>query len=93
MVDEDRDRMVLWPSNIDVERSRGEGRIVSLDDAVSSPKLSGMKEAAEKLGLNPVVEDGKAYPSFWWLEEGRVVVDKNKGKTEVAREIAGELKS
>ncbi|WGI16798.1 signal recognition particle protein Srp19 [Methanonatronarchaeum sp. AMET-Sl] len=92
MVGNDKDRMVLWPSNIDVDKSRGSGRIIAREDAVSNPKLSRMEKAASELDLDPVVEEDKAYPGFWWESEGRLVVDKVKGKTEVAREIAGKMR-
>ncbi|RZN61832.1 signal recognition particle protein Srp19 [Methanonatronarchaeum sp. AMET6-2] len=92
MVSKEDKKMVLWPSNIDVDKTRGKGRIISRDDAVSDPKLSDMESAAEELDLLPVLEEDKSYPASWWDEEGRILVDKKMGKTETARRIADKIK-
>ncbi len=84
-------RVVVWPVNIDAAASRGEGRKIPVRDAVRRPRVEEIVEAAERLGLNPVVEDAR-YPRKWWEQRQRVIVDKRGSKLETLRLIAGEVK-
>jgi signal recognition particle subunit SRP19 len=87
-----RDKIIIWPANIDSQKSRSDGRKISEKDAVPSPTLEEIEEAAERLGLNPVVEKDKAYPKEWWEVSGRVIADKKKPKSILLKEIAAEIK-
>lgn len=84
--------MIIWPSNIDRSKSRKNGRIIPKRISIKVPKLSQMEEAARRLGLNPEIEQEKAYPRFWWEKSGRIVVDKKAPKTEVAKQIVEIIK-
>ncbi|NOZ59032.1 MAG: signal recognition particle protein Srp19 [Euryarchaeota archaeon] len=86
------ERMVVWPANIDSNKSRADGRKVAERYAVASPTLREIADAAERLGLNPKVERDKAYPKEWWEVSGRVVVDKAKPRSVILREIAAEIR-
>ncbi|ABM79981.1 signal recognition particle protein Srp19 [Hyperthermus butylicus] len=84
-------RIVLWPANIDSTLSRSEGRKIPLRDAVRKPRVEEIVEAANRLGLNPTVEEA-AYPRSWWEQRKRVVVDKVGSKLNTLRMIAQEVK-
>lgn len=87
----DMDKYVIWPAYIDKGNSRSGGRIISRKLSVTSPELKEIEKAARELGLNPVVEKGKAYPKSWWEVSGRVLVDKKGVKSGIAREIAKKI--
>ncbi len=84
----DKTKLVIWPVYIDATKSRGEGRILPMKDAVKSPVLKEIEKAALELNLAPVVETDKAYPKSWWVSGGRVLVDKKAPKSVIARQIA-----
>jgi len=84
-------RVVLWPVNIDAAASRGEGRKIPAREAVRRPRVEEIVEAAERLGLNPVVEDAR-YPRRWWEQRQRIIVDKKGSKLETLKMIAREVK-
>ncbi len=85
------ERIVLWPVYIDSTKSRGKGRKISKRDAVPRPRVEEIVEAAEILGLKPIVED-KNYPRLWWEQEKRVVVLKKYPRQELLRRIARKIK-
>lgn len=85
-------KVVIWPANIDAQKSRAAGRKISVKDAVPSPTLSEIKDAAATLGLNPETEKEKAYPREWWEKNGRVNVDKKRPKTLILKELAREIR-
>ena len=85
-------KAVIWPANIDAEKSRAEGRKISVKKAVPTPTLKEIEKAAQKLGLNPETEKEKAYPREWWQKTGKIMVDKKRSKTLILREIATEIK-
>jgi len=85
-------KIVVYPQYLDSTKSRKEGRRLSLKYAVSSPRIDEIVEAAESLGLNPVVEEDKKYPRNWWLSTGRVVVDKQGSKLNTLKLIAEKIR-
>jgi signal recognition particle subunit SRP19 len=85
-------RVVLWPSNINSSVSVSRGRKIPLRHAVKDPTIEEIVKAAEKLGLDPAIED-KAYPSAWWTERRRVVVNKVGSKRRTLILIAERIKS
>lgn len=84
-------RMVIWPVNIDKEKSRSNGRITPRKVSVKDAKLDEMYAAADKLGLNPIAEKYKTYPNSWWERRGRLIVDKRNPKSDVAKKIAKQI--
>lgn len=85
--------IILYPAYFDVARSRQEGRRVAKKWAVESPNAEEIASAAKALGLQPQVEEGKAFPSSPWRHEGRVLVRSDYFKTSVVRKIAERIKS
>ena len=85
---------IIWPVYIDSKKSRGEGRKIKKNDAVSSPKLTEISRAARKLNLNPKTEDDKSYPRFWWEGSGRIIVEReNISKKNLLLKISKTIKS
>jgi len=85
-------RTVIWPVYIDSKKTKKDGRRISKNDAVSSPKLREITKAAEKLHLNPEVEKYKSYSRSWWESSGRVIVDKGTTKRETLVKISNMIK-
>ena len=65
---------VIWPAYLDAERSRAEGRRVSLELAVESPTVDEIARAVQQIGYDAIVERDKAYSREHWEPRGRVVV-------------------
>ncbi len=84
-------RIVVWPIYLDASASRGEGRKIPLRDAVRRPRVEEIVEAAERLGLNPEVEEAR-YPRQWWEQRKRVIVDKVGSKLKTLKLLAAEIK-
>lgn len=89
----DKDKTMIWPAYLDSKKSQREGRKIPIKQAVSTPKLREIRQAAEKLGLNPYTEKGKSYPKSWWENSGRVRVDKKFSKREALLKISTLIKS
>ncbi len=87
----EKNKLVIWPLYIDATKSRAEGRLLSMKDAVKSPVLKEIEKAAVELNLNPVVEADKAHPKSWWVVSGRVLVDKKGPKSIIAKQIAQKI--
>jgi len=85
-------KAVIWPVYIDSKKSKHDGRKISLEHAVSTPKLREISRAAAKLGLNPEVEKNKSFSRSWWETSGRVIVDKNMPKREILIKISNIIK-
>lgn len=85
-------RTIIWPVYIDSEKTKKEGRRVSKENAVPSPKLREISNAARKLQLNPEVENTKSYSRSWWENSGRVIVDKSLPKREILVKISNMIK-
>jgi len=81
-------RATIWPVYIDSKKTKHEGRKVSLEHAISTPKLREISRAAKKLGLNPEVEKNKSYSRSWWESSGRVTVDKTMPKREILMKLS-----
>jgi len=84
-------RIVVWPAYLDATLSRGEGRRLPLRDAVRKPRVEELVEAAQRLGLNPEVEDAR-HPRRWWEQRQRIVVDKAGSKLATIKRLAEEVR-
>lgn len=83
-----RGKIVVWPVYLDSGYSRGEGRRVPRNLAVRGVRAEEVFQAAEDLGLNPVLKAAASYPKHPWQREGSVLVDDNAPKTEILRSLA-----
>ena len=86
-----QDKVILWPAYFDSAKSRNDGRKVQKSLAVASPKVSEIKEAAEKLGLpNEVVADA-GYSKTPWVKTGMLLVKKKGSKNQMINTVAKQL--
>ena len=86
-----QDKVIIWPAYFDQARKRSEGRRVSKDLAVHSPKILEIQEAAQKLGLNFEVVPDKGYSKTPWVKMGMLLVEKEGSKEQVITRIAKQL--
>jgi len=84
--------IVLYPAYFDLGRSRDDGRRVAKRWAVEAPTVQEIASAAKALGLEPKVEDEKAFPSTPWRKEGRVLVRADFFKTSIVQKVAQRIK-
>jgi signal recognition particle subunit SRP19 len=64
---------VIWPAALDAERSRSEGRRVTLEQAVPEPTVDEIAQAVQQVGYDAVIEREKTYPREY-EPRGRVLV-------------------
>lgn len=85
--------MIVYPSNIDADLSKKEGRKISKKHAVVSPKASEILKALQALGeKGAVLEKEAAYPRRRWEREGRVVLERTGKKRQLLKKAAKEIK-
>lgn len=91
----EKDKLVVWPIYFDASRSRSEGRMVSIQDAVSEPSLDMLITAAIKSGLQPEIEREKRHPKLWHLEgaAGRIMIARTGPKSAALKRIASAMKT
>ena len=85
------DKAIIWPIYFDISRSRSEGRRVSKNIAVQSPKILEIKEAADKLGLQNEMNAEAHFPKAHWSKSGILLVEKNEAKEKIIQKIAKQL--
>jgi signal recognition particle subunit SRP19 len=86
-----QEKAIIWPIYFDAAKTRKEGRRVSKSLAVSSPRVSEIKDAAEKLGLECELVMDVAHPKMPWLKTGLLLVKKNEVKEQIIKKIARQL--
>jgi len=86
-----QDRIIVWPVYFDSVKTRSEGRRVSKNLGVPSPKAFEVKEASEKTGLASELVPDMCYPKTPWLKTGMVLVKKKGSKNQAIMSIAGQL--
>lgn len=86
-----QDKVILWSIYFDSTKTRGEGRKIPKSLAVPSPKISELKEAVEKLGLEHELVLEASYPKTPWLKTGMLLVDKKEMKNQILKKIAKQL--
>jgi len=86
-----QNKFIIWPSYFDATRTRNEGRRISKTLAVASPKISELKDAAEKAGLKFEVVTDASHPKMPWLKVGMLLVEKTGSKEDTIKKIAKHL--
>lgn len=86
-----QDRVILWPTYFDSARTRREGRRIPKNLAVASPRVSELKDAADKLHLNCELVADAAFPKVPWSKSGSILVQKRQSKEATIREMAKQL--
>lgn len=82
-----REFHVLYPHYFDQARPRSIRRVPARL-AVSKPRVREIAKVAKKLGLDPVIEEGRALPARPWERDGRVLVAARDVKSSVLRRVA-----
>ena len=86
-----QDKVIIWPAYFDSTKTRTDGRRVSKNLAVPSPKILEIKEAADKLHVECETVMDVAYPRTPWLKTGMLLVKKNESKEQIIKKIAMQL--
>ena len=85
------DKAIIWPIYFDINKSRAEGRRVAKNQAVQSPKIAEIKEAADKLGLQNEVNFEAHFPKMPWAKTGMLLVEKKEAKEKIIQKLAKQL--
>jgi signal recognition particle subunit SRP19 len=85
------DKAIIWPIYFDGSKTRKEGRRVQKSLAVQSPKITEIKEAADKLGLKNEVRLDAHFPKMHWAKTGMLLVEKREAKEKIIQKIAKQL--
>lgn len=83
--------ITVWPQYLDKNLSLNEGRKVSKEIAVEDPKLQDIEKALKRLNLPYNTQKERAYPSKWYEKSGRILVESDKSKLELLKEISLKL--
>ncbi|MBE6488512.1 MAG: signal recognition particle protein Srp19 [Methanosphaera stadtmanae] len=87
-------KTIIWPVYINSNHSRGEGRRLSIEDAVEDPKVREISQVLRKLNIEHSVEHAKAFPGSWWEHSGRVEAERGEtSKIEFLRLISKNIKA
>ncbi len=86
-----QEKVIIWSAYLDSTRTRSEGRRISRNLAVSSPRVSEIREVAERLGLNCEFMPETSYAKTHWMKTGSLKVDKKISKNKTIVMIAKEL--
>ncbi len=86
-----QEKAIIWPSYFDSAKTRNQGRRVSKNLSVPSPKIEEIAEAAARLGLEHETVPEKGYPKTAWNRMGMLLVEKQGSKEQVINKIAKEM--
>jgi signal recognition particle subunit SRP19 len=86
-----QDKVILWPAYFDSTKTRKEGRKIPKNLAITSPKISELKETVEKLGLDYELVLEAGYPKTPWLKTGMLLVARKEPKNQIIEKIAKQL--
>lgn len=85
-------KMVVWPANLDSTKTRRSGRKLPKGQALQSPRLEELREAANTLSIDHENVAGKSRPRTWWERGGYLIVTKSTRKSELLRSLASEVR-
>jgi signal recognition particle subunit SRP19 len=85
------DKAIIWPAYFDSNKTRKQGRRVSRELAVQSPRIIEIEEAARSLGLEHELVLEKGYSRTPWFKGGMLLVRKKEPKEQLIKKIAKQL--
>jgi len=85
-------KRVVWPANIDSTKSRLQGRKIPKGQAIQSPKIEEMVEAARRLSIDIEVTHQKSRPRTWWEKTGYIITPKNEKRTGLLKALTTETR-
>lgn len=86
-----QDKIVIWSAYFDATKTRNDGRRLPRNLAVSIPKVSEIKEAAEKIGYYCEIVPDSGYSKTPWLKPGMLLTKKKEPKDQMLKKIAKQL--
>ena len=84
--------ITIWPQYLDKNLSLSQGRKISKEDAIKEPTIAEIERALKRLGFTYETEKNKAYPGKWYEKSGRVLVEYDKTKLELIKEVSLKIK-
>lgn len=84
--------ITIWPQYMNKSLSLKEGRKIAKEDCVKDPSINEIEKALKRLGLKYELEKERAYPGKWYEKSGRALVEWDKTKLELIREISLKIK-
>jgi signal recognition particle subunit SRP19 len=85
------DRYIIYPEYFNLDLQRKNGRRMPCSHSVNSPTSEDLFKVSKQLGLSPILEKGKSYPSRWFKSSGRIRVAKKQTKTKIMKMIGNAL--
>ena len=82
---------IIWPAYFDISKSRAEGRRVPKNQAIISPKITEIKEAADKLNLQNEINLEARFPKNHWAKTGMLLIEKEEAKEAIIKKLAKQL--
>jgi len=86
-----QEKYIIWPVYFDQNKTRGQGRRISKNQAQPTPRLEEIQKAAQKLGLQPEIKPELAHPAQPWQKTGMLLVSRKGSKQETLRKITREI--
>jgi len=86
-----QDKIIVWPGYFDSTRTRKDGRRVSRSLAVPTPRITEVKDAADRLHMDAELIPDVAYPKTSSQKAGMLQVKKKQSKEKTIKEIAVQL--
>jgi len=86
---------VIWPSYLDKNLSKKDGRKLPKNLALDRPKFDEIKKALESIGINHQIEKNSKYPKEQGRDDrnlGRFLVEKKFSKNEILKKISKEIR-
>ena len=86
---------VIWPSYLDKNLSKKDGRKLPKNLALDHPKFDEIKKALELIGINHQIEKNSKYPKEQGRDDrnlGRFLVEKKFSKNEILKKISKEIR-
>lgn len=86
-------KAVIWPANINSLKTIAQGRKISKQYCMKSPKINEISTAAEQLGLKFEIIKDSARSDSWWENTGNLVVEKQgSSKRDLLLKLAEQVK-
>jgi signal recognition particle subunit SRP19 len=87
-------KSIIWPVNLDSNKTIKQGRRIPKSTSIESPKLKELITAIKLLNLEFEVREGAARPNSWFEKTGYIIVEKDKmSKSIVMRQISEKIKT
>ena len=86
---------IIWPSYLDKNLSKKDGRKLPKNLALDHPKFEEIKKALEATEINHEIDKNSRYPKEQGKDDrnlGRFIVEKKFSKNEILRKISKEIR-